>query len=481
MEVKTGGSSRIFIDSFGNIGMGTTVPTAKLNIIGSLYADGSQISGKADDTTSLGSTSRRFASLYMASTLDYGTSLTITGPGGIDTTFDALGNVGIGITNPDANLQVVGDLIVSSGDAFEDRILSVNVPADPYYSDAEVIINGDLEVYNSVQIGDELTVSGSFNISDIQYPIGSNLSIGQSGYPNQVTIQDVTGNVGIGTTDPSVELEVTGDVSISGALTVSSQIFYINTINHSTSDLNIVGSGGTSVTVAPSGRVGIGTTEPDTDLNVNGGFIVASGEAFEDRILSVNTTDPYYADAEVIVNGDMAVTLETETRTLVVNETATITGDLTANSVYVESEILGALNNSSTLGGSSSSRRFNKLYMSSYIGVNATIDHAAGSNFSITQGGTTNFTIYNGNVGIGVTTPSTKLEVNGNLKLSTGASINEFSIDGTLAGNSDTAVPTEKAVKTYIGSMVVVLLIISQNGRIQIRLLIQQYLIQVLM
>ncbi|MHC4753383.1 MAG: hypothetical protein ACYTFW_26405 [Planctomycetota bacterium] len=30
-----------------------------------------------------------------------------------------------------------------------------------------------------------------------------------------------------------------------------------------------------------------------------------------------------------------------------------------------------------------------------------------------------------------------------------GVSINEFSSDGTLAGNSDTAIPTEKAVKTY--------------------------------
>jgi hypothetical protein len=34
---------------------------------------------------------------------------------------------------------------------------------------------------------------------------------------------------------------------------------------------------------------------------------------------------------------------------------------------------------------------------------------------------------------------------------STGATgVNEFSIDGTLAGNSDTAIPTEKAVKTYV-------------------------------
>ncbi len=31
-----------------------------------------------------------------------------------------------------------------------------------------------------------------------------------------------------------------------------------------------------------------------------------------------------------------------------------------------------------------------------------------------------------------------------------GTSINEFSTDGTFIGNSDTAVPTEKAVKTYV-------------------------------
>ena len=34
-----------------------------------------------------------------------------------------------------------------------------------------------------------------------------------------------------------------------------------------------------------------------------------------------------------------------------------------------------------------------------------------------------------------------------------GASVTEFSTDGTLAGNSDTAVPTEKAVKTYVDAV----------------------------
>ena len=41
----------------------------------------------------------------------------------------------------------------------------------------------------------------------------------------------------------------------------------------------------------------------------------------------------------------------------------------------------------------------------------------------------------------------------GNLEGNLGTGINEFSIDGTLAGDSDSAVPTEKAVKAYVDSV----------------------------
>jgi len=46
------------------------------------------------------------------------------------------------------------------------------------------------------------------------------------------------------------------------------------------------------------------------------------------------------------------------------------------------------------------------------------------------------------------------VKVNGSLAVSTGAAVNEFSIDGTMASNSDAALPTEKAVRTYVSSYV---------------------------
>jgi hypothetical protein len=42
----------------------------------------------------------------------------------------------------------------------------------------------------------------------------------------------------------------------------------------------------------------------------------------------------------------------------------------------------------------------------------------------------------------------------GSIILRNGTSISEFSIDGTLAGDSDDAVPTEKAVKTYVDGLI---------------------------
>ncbi len=45
-------------------------------------------------------------------------------------------------------------------------------------------------------------------------------------------------------------------------------------------------------------------------------------------------------------------------------------------------------------------------------------------------------------------------QITGSLVFDTGATVDEFSTDGTLGGNSDTAVPTEKAVKAYVDDQI---------------------------
>jgi len=54
------------------------------------------------------------------------------------------------------------------------------------------------------------------------------------------------------------------------------------------------------------------------------------------------------------------------------------------------------------------------------------------------------------NFNTGIVKVRSNLEVGANIQLQLGPAANEISIDGTLAGNSDKAIPTEKAVKSYV-------------------------------
>jgi hypothetical protein len=83
--------------------------------------------------------------------------------------------------------------------------------------------------------------------------------------------------------------------------------------------------------------------------------------------------------------------------------------------------------------------------------------------FKITSAGVCdcagNLLVNGGNIGIDADTDiiqiaSGAVTINGTLGLSAGTTINELSTDGTLAGNSDNACPTEKAVKTYVDGKV---------------------------
>lgn len=52
--------------------------------------------------------------------------------------------------------------------------------------------------------------------------------------------------------------------------------------------------------------------------------------------------------------------------------------------------------------------------------------------------------------GTGKITLTSTVKITPTIELNSGTTVNEFSIDGTMAGNSDNAVPTEQAVKAYV-------------------------------
>ncbi len=57
-------------------------------------------------------------------------------------------------------------------------------------------------------------------------------------------------------------------------------------------------------------------------------------------------------------------------------------------------------------------------------------------------------------IGVGTDTPSERLEVKGKIKLDKGNAVDEISIDGTFASTNDSAIVTNKAIKTYVDNQI---------------------------
>ena len=208
----------------GNTGIGTTNPTAKLDVNGTLNV--SDVS-----TISVNSTSN---ALRITQT-GIGNALLVedsTNPDVTPFVITASGSVGIGTTNPSSTLH----LRRSSGELASFEVTSASSAYFSFTSEGTQFgyfgsASGFITTGTRVDLGLRSNDNILFSIGNAEklrlnssgtFLVGTASSTGTASQQLQVNSGGYfNGSVGIGTTNPTAKLDVLGDVNISGILTAS--------------------------------------------------------------------------------------------------------------------------------------------------------------------------------------------------------------------------------------------------------------------
>jgi hypothetical protein len=428
--IETNGSTKVTVDTSGNVGIGTTAPGQKLDVIGRLRFRSDTSTTPGFWLTDNAGTEDVFVGLQSTtSTSAFG----VYSAGSWRFTILNGGNVGIGVTSPAYKLQVVGNLAVGSNTAYTDIVLENSAS-----------IGG----YNQTQVLYPRTFPGSGVAQHLTY-------FKNSGSPGAQTVHSVSidGNVGIGTTTPGANLQIgyqnsstsemlrlgvsyTGSPTQRGVITwhdstdVTGQIdtrYDGAKVNmHFGSLFNSGYNSTVRMTILGDGNVGIGTTTPGSKLEVNGSTsisgqtIVTSDSTEQIVIKTASDTNRQlllgynysgnYGAIQAIQQGTAytPLTLNALGGNVGIGTTTPTVGKLQINTG-------AASNNAVTI------QAISQTSITYGIGIDASSNLAIYDNFSSAQRVTINGS---GNVGIGTVTPTERLHVvGGNIKVNNGDAV----------------------------------------------------------
>ena len=391
---------RMRITESGNVGIGTTAPQAPLHVIAASSANDALIQEWSYTSADLDVYSLMLKQTVTSGVVRYNFSMVNNSTAYNDVLVLDRGKVGIGTTNPDVKFHVQGSNLMAT--------LRNSDTAANQYSQLEFVAGSR---YAYIWLGNQNTTSwagdGGLNI----YTDFGNMDFWTAG--TQKMRLTASGNLGIGTTNPTQILHVTGNIRVTGA--------YYDSGNSAGTSGQILSSTatGTSWIATTGGTVtSVGLTG-GTGITISGGPITTSGS------ITVTNSAP---DQTVVLTGGTGITTSgTYPSFTVTNSAPDQTVALTAGTgisisgTYPSFTITNTSAGGGTITGSGTTNYVSKFTSASAIGDSSIFD--------------------NGNVGIGTALPGYKLDVDGGSALATARFYNSSNVATVVyvgdSGNTD--------------------------------------------
>ncbi|MFA6198757.1 MAG: hypothetical protein WC734_06450, partial [Patescibacteria group bacterium] len=392
-------TSSLFMSSTGFVGIGTTTPASKLSVFSSV---GNQLTIAYDATHYADFLVNSAGNLSITPNVA-GAMTTIGSGADVALKIDNNGNVGIGTTSPNQKLSI--------------------------YNNA-----ADSAIEFSSASGANYKWTMGLDYTDGSFRIASSSALGT----NDRFVINGNGNVGIGTTDPGAKLEVVGGIKTSFSPANATPSLYgdnsfiigidQNNNNAGGDYFSIINGAGDRemVRVQGNGNVGIGTTSPLARLSIQG-----------------DGTNPIFGLADgtgaskvtVLNNGNVGIGTTTPGQKLEVNGSIRITAGSGGGLIFSDGSSMTAAAATATGYTSTTDLNFAADSDANGSGVMTFATHGA-ERVRVDN---------TGNVGIGMTNPAQKLDVDGavglrysgsdvvNLYPNTGATEMAASLSGVYA------------------------------------------------